>query len=151
MIRRLVLLLAIAGMLLMCIPAFGHDFPAWKMFDPATQSWFEALMQPDNPAVSCCGEADHYWCDDIGAEQKWDEKRGEMRTVNFCLITDDRPDAPFKRKHIPVGTRIDIPAHKFKFGDGDPQKQIVRNPTGHSVVFLSRGDYVYCFVLGMMT
>ena len=63
-----------------------------------------------------------------------------MTTNNFCKITDDRPDQPLGRMHIPVGTPFEIPDQKMKYDQG--------NPTGHSVIFLSRGYSVYCFVLG---
>lgn len=109
-------------------PAHSRDFGQWDR-SSETSKWFQSLMQPDNPAVSCCGEADAYWCDIIHVR---DQK-------TFCTITDDRDDEPLRRKHFDVGTEIEIPNHKLTFKDG--------NPTGHSVVFLSRGLYVFCFVL----
>jgi hypothetical protein len=57
----------------------------------------------------------------------------------YCTITDDRDEAPLKRLHVEVGTEIEIPNHKLTWRDG--------NPSGHSVVFLSRGGHVFCFVL----
>jgi hypothetical protein len=87
-------------------------------------------MQPDVPSASCCGEADAYWCDDIHVR--------DGRT--FCAITDDRDDAPRGRPHRPVGEVHEIPPNKLKFDKG--------NPTGHHIIFLSRQDYVFCFVQG---
>jgi hypothetical protein len=31
-----------------------------------------------------------------------------------------------------------VPNHKLKYDQS--------NPTGHGIIFLSRGDYVYCYV-----
>src|SRR5215471_6799363 len=43
--------------------ANARDFGQWEGTDPEIRQWYQALMQPDNPAVSCCGEADAYWAD----------------------------------------------------------------------------------------
>ena len=43
--------------------ASARDFGQWEATDPQIREWYQALMQPDNPAVSCCGEADAYWAD----------------------------------------------------------------------------------------
>jgi hypothetical protein len=96
--------------------------------DHEHDAWYGSLMQPDNPTVSCCGLADAYWCDDYYA------KNGKA----YCRITDDRtvPGRP----PVPVGTEVEIPDRKLKFDRG--------NPTGHSVVFLSSGGSVFCFVQG---
>ena len=95
---------------------------------PEEDAWYAALMQPDNPTVSCCGKADAYWCDTIHV------KDGKT----FCTITDDR--VVLHRTPVPVGTEIEIPDRKLTWKDG--------NPPGHSVVFLSSGGAVYCFVQG---
>jgi hypothetical protein len=87
-------------------------------------------MQPDNPTTSCCGTADAYWADDYAQEDgHW-----------VAIITDDRDDAPLLRPHIDVGTRIVVPENKLKFNVGDP------NPTGHGVIFIGGGGYVYCYL-----
>jgi hypothetical protein len=101
---------------------------------PDQDAWYAGLRQPDNPSASCCGEADAYWCDGLKT------KIIDGETHNFCIITDDRDDAPLHRVHVPVGTEIDIPNHKLKWDAG--------NPTGHAVVFLGRPPYlfVWCFV-----
>lgn len=102
-------------------PALAHDHD-----NPALDEWYAGLMQPDNPATPCCGKADAYWCDDYYA------KDGKA----FCRITDDRvvPGRPT----IAIGTEIEIPARKLKWDRG--------NPTGHSIVFVSAGGALYCFV-----
>ncbi len=106
----------------------ARDLGQWGNSDPRIKQWFETLMQPDNPGVRCCGEADGYYADKI-------EVVGDKV---FAIITDTRPDEPLKRPHVPPGTRIQVPAHKYKFDRG--------NPTGHTVIFLSPSGEVYCFV-----
>lgn len=114
--------------LLLCLLT-GRAAPAHDM-DPSHDAWYKSLMQPDNPTTSCCGEADAYWADELHIVD------GKV----FVTITDDREDAPLHRPHVDVGTVIEIPDYKLKWDRG--------NPTGHAVVFLSRGQYVYCFVQG---
>ncbi len=104
----------------------ARDLGQWQ--DDDLSHWYASLMQPDNPSISCCGEADAYWADGI-------EVVGDKV---FAIITDDRPDEPLRRLHIPVGTKIEIPPHKLKFDRG--------NPTGHAIVFMSATRQVYCFV-----
>lgn len=110
--------------------AQARDLGQWEAGVPATREWYRALMQPDNPTASCCGEADAYFCDDYYARD------GRA----YCRVTDDRPDAPRGRPHVDAGTEIEIPDHKLKWDKA--------NPTGHGVVFLSRGGFVYCYVQG---
>ena len=118
--------LAIA--LLASLEAAARDLGQWEGSDPDTRRWYQTLMQPDAPATSCCGEADAYWCDDYYS-------RGDKA---FFKITDYRPDEERGRPHREVGTEFEIPNHKLKYDQS--------NPTGHGVIFLSRGDYVYCYV-----
>lgn len=108
----------------------ARDLGQWENSDPDIRRWYSSLMQPDNPGVSCCGEADAYWCDEIHV------KDGKT----FCAITDDRDNISLHRTPVPIGTEIEIPDRKLTWKDG--------NPTGHSVVFLSSGGSVYCFVQG---
>lgn len=108
--------------------ARARDLGQWENSDPALKAWYEGLMQPDNPTASCCGEADAYWADEIHFR--------DGRT--FAVITDDRPDEPRGRPHVDVGTEVEVPNNKLKWDRS--------NPTGHGVVFLSRGGYVFCYV-----
>jgi hypothetical protein len=39
-------------------PAKARDVGQWEGSDVITRSWYKSLMQPDNPNMSCCGEAD---------------------------------------------------------------------------------------------
>lgn len=106
----------------------ARDFGQWTNGDPAIKQWYEGLKQPDVPNASCCGEADAYWCDDYYS-------RGDRA---FCKITDDRPDEPRGRLHRDVGQEFEIPPNKLKWDQS--------NPTGHGIIFLSRGGFVYCYV-----
>lgn len=111
--------------------ANARDAGQWENSDPATRDWYQSLMQPDVPNASCCGEADAYFCDEIHVRQE----------KTFCAITDDRDDAPRSRPHRSLGTEFEIPNNKLKWDAG--------NPTGHAVIFLSRNDFVFCFVQGI--
>jgi hypothetical protein len=106
----------------------ARDLGQWKDADPAIAEWYRELRQPDIPAASCCGEADAYWADSF-------EVDGDKYVA---IITDPRPDEPLHRKHVEIGTRIVVPNTKLKYDQS--------NPTGHGIIFLSRGDYVYCYV-----
>lgn len=106
----------------------ARDVGQWEGSDPAVREWYQHLMMPDIPNAPCCGEADAYWCDNYYARD------GKA----YCKITDDRDDAPLMRPHIDVGTEIEIPPHKLKHDAG--------NPTGHSILFVSRGLFTYCYV-----
>lgn len=108
--------------------AWGRDAGQWETSDPAVVEWYRSLMRPDAPSSSCCGEADAYWADEVHV------KDGKT----YATITDDRPDEPRGRPHVPVGTVVEIPNEKLKWDKS--------NPTGHGVVFLSRGGFVFCFV-----
>jgi hypothetical protein len=107
----------------------ARDLGQWENSDPAVREWYKGLMQPDVPTLSCCGEADSYWCDDIFV-------RGEK---TYCRITDDRPDEPLKRQHRAIGEEYEIPPNKLV------QREV--NPTGHSIIFLSSAGYTWCFVM----
>jgi len=100
----------------------------WANVDPTQRQWFNGLTQPDNPDLSCCGEADAYWADSY-------EVKGDQYVA---IITDTRDDAPLRRAHVENGTRITVPNTKIKWDRG--------NPTGHSIIFISVGGYVYCYV-----
>jgi hypothetical protein len=125
-LKCIVLCLTIFG----CLIAAGHarDLGQWEAVDPQIRQWYQALMQPDVPTASCCGEADAYWADEVHVR---DGK-------TYVVITDDRPDETLGRPHVALGTEIEVPNNKLKWDKS--------NPTGHGVVFLSRGGYVFCFV-----
>lgn len=111
----------------------GHprDLGQWERADPELKKWYSQLRQPDNPTISCCGEADAYWADSYEVD----------RDGNYVAIITDERDVP-GRPPVPVGTKITVPKHKIKHDEG--------NPTGHAVIFVSSGPIksVYCYVPG---
>lgn len=119
--------------IMLAVAAHARDLGQWEASDPVVREWYKSLMRPDVPAMSCCGEADAYWADDVHVR---DGK-------TYAIITDDRPDGPLGRPHIPVGTEVEIPPEKLKWDRG--------NPTGHNVLFVTTFRYPYCFVQGSGT
>ena len=111
----------------------ARDIGQWQNSDPDIRKWYKSLMQPDVPTLSCCGEADAYYCDDIFVKDK----------KAYCRITDDRPDEPLGRPHREIGEVYEIPPNKLKYDRS--------NPTGHSIIFLSTSGYTWCFVQGTLT
>jgi hypothetical protein len=124
--KRIILCLGIFGSLIEL--ASARDLGQWDAANPEIREWYQALMQPDVPNASCCGEADAYWADEVHVR---DGK-------TYAIITDERSDAPRGRPHVDIGTEIEIPNNKLKWDKS--------NPTGHGIVFLSRGGYVFCYV-----
>jgi hypothetical protein len=126
--------LAFALFFMVALIVILYSIPIARAHDhdhPEHNEWMASLMQPDNPFASCCGKSDAYWCDDYYA------KDGNA----YCRITDDREVAG--RPPVPVGTEIETPDRKLKWEQGGKP---IGNPTGHSVVFLSSGGAVFCFV-----
>ncbi len=124
--------------------ATARDQGQWGEQDPQVRQWFQSLMQPDNPYISCCGEAEAYYADsyETSPDGQW-----------VAIITDERPDTwtdgnghNASRPHIPVGTKIIIPNAKIKWDKG--------NPSGHGLVFIGASyvstdgsvQSVYCYV-----
>jgi hypothetical protein len=107
----------------------ARDLGQWASFDPSISKWFESLMMPDNPTISCCGGSDAYFADTF-------ETDGDRYVA---IITDTRADEPLGRHHVEAGTRISVPTRKLKVDSG--------NPTGHGVIFLSSSDTVFCYVV----
>ena len=110
-------------LLLLCtvtVPA--RDAQQW-IEDTAIAKWFKTLMQPDNPMISCCGDADAYEADSFAQEGK----------QYVAIITGYRVV-----KNVPIGTRIVVPSHKLKYDAG--------NPTGHGIIFLGSQQQVFCYV-----
>lgn len=106
---------------LLASPAVAND--PWNGVDPLTRQWFETLMQPDHPRVSCCGEADAYEADDFAVE-------GDHYVA---IITGYRSVS-----NIPLGTRIPVPNEKLKYDAG--------NPTGHGIIFIGSQGQVFCYI-----
>lgn len=109
--------------------ANGRDDGQWEETDATVRAWYRELMQPDNPMVSCCGEADAYYADSFEV----------LDGKYLAIITDTRDDKKLGRPHIPSGTKIVVPNHKLKHDRG--------NPTGHGVIFVNTTLDVYCYIV----
>lgn len=124
------IVLALAWLVAMSLRPAHARGDGWADTDPKMRQWFQSLMQPDNPAVSCCGEADAYEADDYAIE-------GDHYVA---IITDERSDT-FRngvvRPHIEPGTRISVPNIKIKWDQS--------NPTGHGYIFIGGGGTLYCY------
>src|SRR2546430_10693349 len=77
----------IIAFMLVASPAAARDFGQWENQAPQVRKWFQSLIQPDAPFMSCCGEADAYWADSF-------EVDGDRYVA---IITDERPDGPLGR------------------------------------------------------
>ena len=100
----------------------ARDLGQWEGIDPLHRQWFNGLMRPDLPTLSCCGLADAYWADSY-------EVNGDHYVA---IITDPRDDIPLGRPHIENGKRFAVPNIKIKWDRG--------NPTGHGIIFIGFGD-----------
>ena len=100
----------------------ARDLGQWVDTPAGVRQWFQSLMQPDNPSVSCCGEADAFEADTFEVE-------GDHYVA---VITDGKG-------MVANGTRVPVPNSKMKWDAG--------NPTGHGILFLQVGTLnVYCYV-----
>jgi hypothetical protein len=100
----------------------ARDSGQWADSAATVRQWFQSLMQPDNPSVSCCGEADAFEADTFEVE-------GDHYVA---VITDGRG-------MVANDTRVPVPNRKMKWDAG--------NPTGHGILFLQVGTLnVYCYV-----
>jgi hypothetical protein len=115
------LCLAAITALAMLLPALARDNGQWSERPAAVREWFQSLMQPDNPAVSCCGEADAFEADAF-----------EVEGDHYVAIITDGKGV------IRNGTRIPVPNQKMKWDAG--------NPTGHGIVFIGAQGQLYCYV-----
>ena len=118
----------VIAFLLLASTAAARDLGQWQDQSSEVRGWFQRLMQPDRPEISCCGQADAYWADSY-------EVDGDRYVA---IITDERADGPLGRAHREAGTRIIVPNSKIKWDEG--------NPTGHGIIFIGGGEQVYCYV-----
>ena len=107
--------------MLLSLPAGARDNGQWGNQPAYLREWFQKLMQPDNPYMSCCGEADAFEADSF-------EVRGDEYVA---IITNGKGV-------IPNGTRILVPNQKLKWDEG--------NPTGHGIIFIGSNGQVFCYV-----
>lgn len=108
-------------LLLGASPAVARDNGQWVNQPIHLRQWFQKLMQPDNPAVSCCGEADAFEADSF-----------EVHDDQYVAIITNGKGL------ISKGTKIPVPNNKLKWDEG--------NPTGHGIIFIGNGGQVYCYV-----
>lgn len=105
--------------------SLAADFLPWSN-DPATRDpqirqWLSSLMQPDNPYMSCCAEADAFEADLFQAKND----------QYLATITNGKG-------LIKEGTTILVPNQKIKWNSG--------NPSGHGVIFIGQNAQIYCYV-----
>jgi hypothetical protein len=113
--------LAALAALAMIASAAARDNGQWGDSATNIRQWFQSLMQPDNPVVSCCGEADAFEADTFEVE-------GDHY---IAVITNGKGV-------IPNGTRVRVPNGKLKWDAG--------NPTGHGIIFIGTNGQIYCYV-----
>jgi hypothetical protein len=101
--------------------ALSRPSPQWASEPANIRQWFQSLMQPDQPYMSCCGEADAFEADLF-----------EVEGDHYVAIVTDGKGL------IANGTRIPVPNAKMKWDAG--------NPTGHGVIFIGGQGQVYCYV-----
>lgn len=109
------------AVLMPMLNADARDLGQWGDQPSFVRQWFQSLTQPDNPSMSCCGEADAFEADTF-------EVDGDRYVA---IITDGKGV-------LPRGTRIEVPNQKMKWDKG--------NPTGHGIVFIGSKGEVYCYV-----
>lgn len=109
------------GISLLVDSAFARDSGQWAAQPPSVRAWFQELMQPDNPYMSCCGEADAFEADTF-----------EVDGDHYVAVITDGKGV------LPTGARINVPNQKMKWDRG--------NPTGHGIIFIGAGGQVYCYV-----
>jgi hypothetical protein len=114
----------VALLIMLAFGAWARDGGDWTATpDDDVRRWFQTLMQPDHPNISCCGDSDAYEADSFEVE-------GDHYVA---IITGHRAVA-----NIPLGTRIPVPNHKMKWDQG--------NPTGHGIIFVGTQGQVFCYV-----
>jgi hypothetical protein len=102
-------------------PAHARDNGQWGDQPANIREWFQELKQPDNPYMSCCGEADAFEADTF-----------EVEGDHYVAVITDGKGV------LPAGTRINVPNQKIKWDRG--------NPTGHGIIFIGSAGQIYCYV-----
>ena len=97
-------------------PASARDAGQWAGSSPDVRQWFRSLMTPDNPRVSCCGEADGY------PVEHWETAGLEHK--DFIVTLED-------------GRTFFVPASKAQWRYG--------NPTGRDILFIGEGDRIFAW------
>src|SRR5260370_7706960 len=92
-------------MLALGAPAAARDDGQWANSPTYIREWFQSLMQPDHPRLSCCGEADAFEADTF-----------EVEGDHYVAVITDGKGV------IPNGTRISVPNAKIKWDMGNPTR-----------------------------
>jgi hypothetical protein len=121
MTLRLAVILLALSVLALSTPAAARDDGQWANSPANIRQWFQSLMQPDHPRLSCCGEADAFEADTF-----------EVDGDHYVAVITDGKGV------IPNGTRINVPNTKMKWDRG--------NPTGHGIIFIGNAGQIYCYV-----
>jgi hypothetical protein len=116
MLRIVIVMLVVAS-----VPALARNNGQWEHQPASIRQWFQELMQPDNPRLSCCGESDAYEADSF-----------EVEGDHYVAIITDGKGV------FATGTKIPIPNQKMKWDEG--------NPTGHGIIFIGTQGQVFCYV-----
>src|SRR5260370_38029835 len=111
----------VALLLLLSSTALARDNGQWNDRPMNIREWFQSLMQPDNPYMSCCGEADAFEADTF-----------EVDGDHYVAVISDGQSG------ISNGTRNMVAKHKKKWGRG--------NPTVHGNIFIGEQRQGYCYV-----
>jgi hypothetical protein len=103
-------------------PVHARDLDGRYAGSPLSE-WYNSLKAPDTGG-SCCGEADA-----VEADEWLVHADGSVTAT----VTNGRGYAP-------DGMKVDVPAGKVLRGES--------NPTGHTILFLSRYGSAWCLVIG---
>lgn len=114
--------LAILVALATLCPAAARDNGQWGDQPMEIRQWFQSVMRPDQPYMSCCGEADAF-----DVELAGDNPDGSIAT----RIVDGKG-------MIPNGTAIDVPRSKLQAKYG--------NPLDAYILFLGSSGQIYCLI-----
>jgi hypothetical protein len=121
MTLRIAFIMLALSVLALSAPAAARDDGQWANSPSNIRQWFQSLMQPDHPRLSCCGEADAFEADTF-----------EVDGDHYVAVITDGKGV------IPNGTRVAVPNTKIKWDRG--------NPTGHGIIFIGNGGQIYCYV-----
>lgn len=118
MIRGIAALVVI----LCALPALARDTGQWASQPEEIRAWFRSVMQPENPAQSCCGEADAF---DV-------EMAGEGPDGSMEVRILAGPDEYL------IGAIISVPRSKLQTRYG--------NPLDKFILFIGSGGRLYCLI-----
>lgn len=113
---------ALCGLALLSSIAQARNDGQWTSQAPEIRSWFQSVMQPENPGQSCCGIADAF-----DVEMTGDNPDGSIAVV---IING--------KGIYPDGTAVDVPRSKLQAKYG--------NPLDNYILFIGNGGRIYCLI-----